>query len=75
MHDRDAVAVIDAESARLLFALNDAADEDATRLGREIGGQLGALLGGELRAAPPGEIERQGWDRLAASSGSSGRTG
>jgi GTP-binding protein EngB required for normal cell division len=65
VHGRDAVAVIDAESARLLFALNDAADEDAPRLGREIGGQLDALLGGELHVAPPGEIERQGRDLLA----------
>jgi len=62
---RDAVAVIDAESARLLFALNDAADEDAPRLSREIGGQLDAWLGGDLRAAAPGEIERQGRDHLA----------
>jgi GTP-binding protein EngB required for normal cell division len=73
VHGRDAVAVIDAESARLLFALNDAADEDAIRLSREIGGQLDALLGGELRAAPPGEIERQGRDRLAALTVSAGQ--
>ncbi len=66
VHSRDAVAVVDAESARLLFALNDAADEDAPRLGREISGQLDALFGGELRAAPPGEIERRGRERLAA---------
>lgn len=66
VHGRDAVAVVDAESARLLFALNDAADEDAPRLSREIGAQLGTLLEGDLRAAPPGEIERQGRDRLAA---------
>jgi GTP-binding protein EngB required for normal cell division len=73
VHGRDAVAVIDAESARLLFALNDAADEEAIRLSREIGGQLDALLGGELRAAPPGEIERQGRDRLAALTVSAGQ--
>jgi GTP-binding protein EngB required for normal cell division len=73
VHGRDAVAVIDAESARLLFALNDAADEDAIRLSREIGGQLDALLGGELRVAPPGEIERQGRDRLAALTVSAGQ--
>jgi hypothetical protein len=66
VHSRDAVAVVDAESARLLFALNDAADEDAPRLGREISRQLDALLGGELRAAPPGEIERRGRERLTA---------
>ena len=38
VHSRDAVAVVDAESARLLFSLNDAADEDTARLGREIAG-------------------------------------
>jgi GTP-binding protein EngB required for normal cell division len=66
VHSRDAVAVVNAESAGLLFALNDAADADAARLGREIGGQLDALLDGELRAAPPGEIERRGRERLTA---------
>ena len=66
VHSRDAVAVVNAESARLLFSLNDAADEDTARLGREIGGQLNALLGGEMRAAPPGEIERRGRERLTA---------
>jgi GTP-binding protein EngB required for normal cell division len=64
VHSRDAVAVVDAESARLLFALNDAADEDAPVLGREIRGQLNVLLDGELRAAPPGEIQRRGRERL-----------
>ena len=66
VHSRDAVAVVDAESARLLSALNDAADEDAPRLSREIGGQLGALFDGELSAAPPAEIERRGRERLTA---------
>ena len=64
VHGRDAVAVVNAESARLLLALNDAADADAPRLGRQITGQLDALLDGELRAARPGEIERQGRERL-----------
>jgi GTP-binding protein EngB required for normal cell division len=66
VHSRDAVAVVNAESARLLFALNDAAEEDTARLGREIGGQLDALLDGELRSAAPGEIERRGRERLTA---------
>ncbi len=66
VHSRDAVAVVDAESARLLCALNDAADEDAPRLSREIGGKLDALFDGELRAAPPAEIERRGRERLTA---------
>jgi GTP-binding protein EngB required for normal cell division len=65
MHSRDAVAVVNAEAGRLLFALNDAADSDSLRLGREITGQIdAALLDGELRAARPGEIERQGRERL-----------
>jgi GTP-binding protein EngB required for normal cell division len=66
VHSRDAVAVVKAESARLLFALNDAAEEDTARLGREIGGQLDALLDGELRSAAPGDIERRGRERLTA---------
>jgi GTP-binding protein EngB required for normal cell division len=66
VHSRDAVAVTDAESARLLFALNDAADADTPRLGREISGQLDALFDGELRAAPLGEMERRGRERLSA---------
>jgi GTP-binding protein EngB required for normal cell division len=63
VHRRDAVAVVDAESARLLFALNDAADQDAPWLGREIMSQLDALLDGELHGAPPGEMERRGRER------------
>jgi hypothetical protein len=66
VHSRDAVAVADAESARLLFALNDAADADVPRLGREISGQLDALFDGELRAAQPSEVERHGRERLSA---------
>jgi hypothetical protein len=63
---RDAVAIVDAESARLLSALNDAADDGGPRLGREITGELGTLLDGELRTAAPADIERQGRERLAA---------
>jgi GTPase Era involved in 16S rRNA processing len=36
VHSRDALIVVDGESGRLLFALNDAADEAGPRLGREI---------------------------------------
>jgi Dynamin family len=64
VHSRDAVTIVTAESARLLFALNDAADQDAPRLGRQIAGELDELLGGELRAAAPGEIEQRGRERL-----------
>jgi len=65
VHSRDAVAVVNAESGRLLFALNDAADSDALRLGRQISGSLDALLDGELRASRPAEIERRGRERLS----------
>jgi len=61
---RDAVAVVNAESARLLMALNDAAETDGWRLGRDVAGQLAEVLDGELRTASPGEIERQGRERL-----------
>ena len=66
VHGRDAVTVVNAESGRLLFALNDAAEEDRPRLAREVGRQLDELFGGSLREAPAGEIERQGRERLAA---------
>jgi GTP-binding protein EngB required for normal cell division len=66
VHSRDAVAVANAESARLLFALNDAAGADGPRLARQVTAQLDELLDGDLRAAAPGEIERRGRARLVA---------
>jgi hypothetical protein len=60
VHSRDALIVVDGESGRLLFALNDAADADGPRLGREITGQLETLFDGELRDATASEIERRG---------------
>jgi small GTP-binding protein len=63
---RDAVTVVNAEAGRLLFALNDAAEQDRSRVAREVGGQLDALFGGSLRDAPAGEIERRGREGLAA---------
>ena len=66
VHGRDAVTVVNGESGRLLFALNDAAEADSARLGREVGGQLDALFDGELREAAAAEIERRGRERLAA---------
>ena len=63
---RDAVAVVNAESARLLMALNDAAEADGPRLGLTSSSQLEEILGGELRSASPAEIERQGRERLVA---------
>jgi GTP-binding protein EngB required for normal cell division len=66
VHSRDAAAIVNAESARLLFALNDAAEADAPRLGRQVTAQLDALLDGGLRAAAPGEIEQHGREHLVA---------
>ena len=63
---RDAIVVASAESGRLLFAMNDAADSDAPRIGREIIARLDELFAGELRDASPAEIEQQGRERLAA---------
>jgi hypothetical protein len=67
VHSRDAVAVVNAESGRLLFALNDAADQAVRRLRDDAGRQLDELSGGELRTAPPADIERKGHERLAVS--------
>ncbi len=66
VHGRDAVTVVNAESGRLLFALNDAAEEDRPRLAREVGQQLEELFDGSLREAPAGEIERRGRERRGA---------
>jgi GTP-binding protein EngB required for normal cell division len=63
---RDAVAVVNAESARLLMALNDAADADGPRLGDEVARRLAEVLDGELRTAGPAVIEDQGRERLVA---------
>jgi Dynamin family len=63
---RDAVAVVNAESARLLFALNDAAEEDQRRLGVSVVAELAAFIDGELAAAPPAEIGGRGRERLVA---------
>jgi hypothetical protein len=62
---RDAVVVASAGSGRVLFAMNDAAEADAPRLGREVTAQLEELFAGELRDAPAAEIERRGRERLA----------
>jgi GTP-binding protein EngB required for normal cell division len=65
IRSRDAVAVVNAESGRLLFALNDAADEAVRRLRADAGRQLDELFDGELRAASAADIERTGRERLA----------
>jgi len=64
VRSRDAVAVVNAESARSLAALNDAAEADGSRLGREIVLQLAEILNGELSTASPSEIERAGREQL-----------
>jgi hypothetical protein len=66
VHSQDAVAIVGAGSARLLFRLNDSADEAAPRLSRDVAGKLKAVLDGELRSASPAEIEREGRERLVA---------
>jgi hypothetical protein len=63
---RDAVIVVNGESARLLMALNDAAEADGRRLARDIAGQFAEVLDGELRTASPAQIERAGRERLVA---------
>jgi len=66
VHSRDAAAIANAESARLLFALNDAAAGDTALVTRRVSAALDALLDGELPAAAPDEIERLGRERLVA---------
>jgi Dynamin family len=61
---QDAVTVVNAEAARQLMALNDAAGADGPRLSRQVGADLGAFLDGELRTVSPAQIERLGRERL-----------
>jgi GTP-binding protein EngB required for normal cell division len=63
---RDAVALVNAESVRQLTALNDAAESDGLRLGRQVARHLEDVLDAELRDASPAEIERVGRERLVA---------
>ena len=63
---RDAVAVVNAESARELRALNDAAEADGHQLGAQVARQLRDVLDGELKDASAAEIERLGRERLVA---------
>ncbi len=60
----DAADRVVAESARLLAALNAAAEQERARLIGELGVRMGELLDGDLAAARPGDIERQGRARL-----------
>jgi Dynamin family len=63
---QDAVAVANAESARLLKDLNAAAEADGPRLGGDITRQFQEILDSELRTATAAEIERHGRERLVA---------
>ena len=63
---RDAVAVVNAEAARELRALNDAAEADGHRLGAQVARRLRDVLDGELKDASAAEIERLGRERLVA---------
>jgi GTP-binding protein EngB required for normal cell division len=64
VHSRDAVRIVNAESARLLFAVNDSADEEVPRLSRDVGRRLEVILNGDLRAASSAEIGLWGGMRL-----------
>jgi GTP-binding protein EngB required for normal cell division len=66
VHSRDAVTIVNGESGRLLFALNDAAEADAPGFSRDITKELDAVLGGDLRDASAAEIEERGRERLVA---------
>jgi Dynamin family len=66
VRSRDAVAALNAESGRQLMALNDAAESDGLRLGREGARQLADVLDCELRDASAADIERLGRERLVA---------
>jgi len=66
VHAQDAVTIVNGESARLLFALNDAADSDAPRFARDIARELDVLLDGELRADSAAGMEQRGRERLVA---------
>ena len=66
VHARDAEIVVNGESRRLLFALNDAAEEDGPRLAREVARQLDELFDAALREVTAAEIDRRGRERLGA---------
>lgn len=61
---RDAVTVVNGESARLLSDLNAAAAEAGRRLGREVAARLDTFLDEELSDASAGDIERLGRRQL-----------
>jgi hypothetical protein len=62
---QDAADLAEAESARMLAALNESAERAVRECAGRVGAQLETLLVGELRSAGPAEIERAGRARLA----------
>jgi small GTP-binding protein len=62
---QDAADVAAAESARLLTALNDAAEQATKVAAGRVRGDIDARLAGELQSAPAADIERAGRARLA----------
>ncbi len=62
-----AVTAVSSGSARLLFALNDSADEIAASLVASLATRLDAAQRGELRRARATDIQQRGRDWLAAS--------
>lgn len=61
---QDAVDLATAESARMLAALNESAEQTAKEATRRVTSGIDALLGGGLRLAQPAAIERAGRARL-----------
>ena len=61
---QDAADLADAESARMLAALNVAAEMEAGEATSRVTAGIDALLAGELRPAQAAEIERSGRARL-----------
>jgi small GTP-binding protein len=62
---RDAAAIAEAESRRLLSELNESSERAGRDRSRRVRQRLGELLDGPLRAAAAAEIERKGRARLA----------
>jgi len=62
---REAAAIAEAESRRLLSDLNESSERAARDRTRRVRQRLADLLDGQLRAAAAAEIEREGRARLA----------
>jgi len=61
---QDATDLAGAESARMLAALNEAAEQEATKATSRVTASIDALLAADLRPAQAAEIERAGRARL-----------